>query len=90
MNTWNPSKVNGCNIAIFKINLASELCSREKFKLVFCRDVDIDVFKDPQRVQEASRNLKDLGSLEECVCRWMRQISLVRYCFELVTLTAYS
>ncbi len=58
----------------------------------------MEVLKDPERAMEAAHNLKDLGSLEECVCRWMRQVSLVGFYsisqfFELfcvrIALTAY-
>ncbi|EUB61781.1 Dynein heavy chain 5, axonemal [Echinococcus granulosus] len=54
----------------------NDACAKEKFKLAPCRDIDIEVLQDSHRVQEAARNLKDLGLLEECVCHWMRQVSL--------------
>ncbi|VDM33429.1 unnamed protein product [Hydatigera taeniaeformis] len=54
----------------------NDLCSKEKFKLFPYRDIDVEALKDSQNVHEAARNLENLGLLEECVCHWMRQVSL--------------
>lgn len=59
------------------INIAVAACALEKVKLSSCRDLEMDILHDKARCLEAAHNLRQLGSLEECVCRWMRQISLV-------------
>ncbi len=57
------------------------MCAEENVQLNACRDVDAEILRRQERCIEAAHNLKELGSLEECVCRWMRQISLVSFRF---------
>ncbi|VDN32857.1 unnamed protein product [Dibothriocephalus latus] len=51
-------------------------CVNERVKLTPCRDINQEILRSSTQAIEASHNLKQLGSIEECACRWMRQISL--------------
>uniref|UniRef100_A0A183TN83 DHC_N1 domain-containing protein n=1 Tax=Schistocephalus solidus TaxID=70667 RepID=A0A183TN83_SCHSO len=55
---------------------ASLACVNERVKLSPCRDISQEILRSSSLAIEASHNLKQLGAIEECACRWMRQISL--------------
>ncbi|KAF8566540.1 hypothetical protein P879_05505 [Paragonimus westermani] len=51
-------------------------CLTENVKLACCREVKSENLRDNTRFVELSQNLTSLGTVEECACRWMQQISL--------------